>query len=264
MNEKPLKSLKSGERKAPKKISKKYLENAALHYLQRYATSAENLKRVLLRKVKKSCAFHQVPAEDFAPMVDELVARYGAVGLVDDAVFARARVTSLRRQGRSKQEIMARLQVKGLKKAEIENALRLVDEEQEDPELAAAIADAVKDHDPSLVLFGLSGSPYIDIAEQRGLRVASEVFADRTYQDDGGLTPRTHPKALITDPNASIAQVLQMVRDNTVSTLDGRTIPIRAETICIHGDGAHAVEFAAAIDRVLAENDIRIGAITRD
>jgi len=130
------------ERKAPKKISKKYLENAALYYLQRYATSAENLRRVMMRKVRKSCAFHQVPAEDFAPLVDELVTRYMAVGLVDDAVFARARVASLRRQGHSSQAIAARLQAKGLSKSQIESALRLVDEDHEDPEMTAALACA--------------------------------------------------------------------------------------------------------------------------
>src|ERR1035437_10040557 len=120
------------ERKAPKKISKTYLENAALYYLQRYATSTENLKRVLLRKVKRSCAFHQVPAEDFTPLVEELVARYMAVGLVDDKVFAQARVTSLRRQGHSGRSILARLQAKGLSTAQIEAALKNVDGEHED------------------------------------------------------------------------------------------------------------------------------------
>lgn len=130
------------DKKTPKKISKTYLENAALYYLQRYATSAENLKRVLMRKVKKSCAFHQVPPEDFAPLVDDLVARYTASGLLDDAVFARARVMSLRRQGLSKQAIVAKLQIKGLSKSQIENALRLVDEDHEDPEMAAALACA--------------------------------------------------------------------------------------------------------------------------
>jgi len=80
-------SIRSG-RKSPKKISKKYLENAALYYLQRYASSTENLRRVLMRKVKRSCAFHQVPAEDFAPMVDELITRYISVGLINDMIFA--------------------------------------------------------------------------------------------------------------------------------------------------------------------------------
>lgn len=118
------------------------MENAALYYLQRYATSAENLRRVLLRKVKRSCAFHQAAVEDFAPLVDELVTRYTSVGLIDDTVFARARVTSLRRQGISKQAIFARLQAKGLSKTQIEAALAHVDEEQEDPDLAAALAHA--------------------------------------------------------------------------------------------------------------------------
>lgn len=138
MDEKPAKR----ERKPPKKISRKYLENAALFYLQRYATSTENLKRVLMRKVKKSCTFHQDSVETFAPMVDELVARYAAVGLVDDAVFSRGRVSSLRRQGKSKQAILAKLQAKGLSKTQIETALREIDGDDEEPEMKAAIAHA--------------------------------------------------------------------------------------------------------------------------
>lgn len=128
------------ERRTPKKISKTYLENAALYYLQRYATSAENLKRILMRKVKRSCTFHQVPVEDFIPLVDELVARYMTVGLIDDKSFAQARVTSLRRQGHARRSIIARLQVKGLSTTQIEAALRNVDEEQDDPEMSAALA----------------------------------------------------------------------------------------------------------------------------
>jgi len=128
------------ERKAPKKISKTYLENAALYYLQRYATSAANLKRILLRKVKRSCAFHQTAVEDFVPLVDDLVARYMNVGLVDDKVFAKAKVTSLRRQGHSGRSIIARLQVKGLSTTQIEAAMKNIDAEHEDAEIAAARA----------------------------------------------------------------------------------------------------------------------------
>lgn len=138
MDEKPVKR----ERKAPKRISKTYLENAALYYLQRYATSAENLKRVLLRKVKRSCAFHGMEMEPFIPLVDELVTRYTASGLLDDKTFAAARVTSLRRQGLSTRAILAKLQMKGLTPAQIEAALKIVDDEKEEPELAAAIAFA--------------------------------------------------------------------------------------------------------------------------
>lgn len=130
------------ERKEPKKISKTYLENAALYYLQRYATSAENLRRVLMRKVKRSCTFHQTTVEDFAPLVDELIVRYTNVGLVDDKNFAQAKVTSLRRQGHSGRSIIARLQVKGLTTAQIEAAMKNVDEGQDDAEISAAHAYA--------------------------------------------------------------------------------------------------------------------------
>lgn len=130
------------ERKAPKRISKTYLENAALYYLQRYATSAENLRRVLMRKVKRSCSFHQTEVEDFSPLVDELVARYTNAGLVDDKTYAQAKVTSLRRQGHSGRSIIARLQVKGLTSSQIEAAMKNVDDGNEDAEIDAATAYA--------------------------------------------------------------------------------------------------------------------------
>jgi UPF0271 protein len=79
------------------------------------------------------------------------------------------------------------------------------------------------------------------------LQTASEVFADRSYQDDGSLTPRSQPNAMIEDVNKVVQQVLQMIKEGTVITVTGKVIPILSETICIHGDGKHAVEFAKAI-----------------
>jgi UPF0271 protein len=116
-----------------------------------------------------------------------------------------------------------------------------------DPVLANCIASAVKDFDSSLVLFGLSGSHSIREAKAIGLNTMGEVFADRTYQDDGSLTSRSESGALIDDKNKVVQQVLQMIKDGTVTTVSGKTIPIMAETICIHGDGEHAVDFAKAI-----------------
>jgi len=116
-----------------------------------------------------------------------------------------------------------------------------------DAALAQIIAQAVKDFDPALLLFGLSGSHSIREAKALNLQTASEVFADRTYQDDGSLTPRSQPHALIEDTDLAVAQVQQMIREGTVTTVTGNIIPIVAETICIHGDGQHAVEFAKAI-----------------
>jgi len=113
--------------------------------------------------------------------------------------------------------------------------------------MANVIAKAVKDFDESLILFGLSGSHSVVEAEKIGLRTANEVFADRTYRDDGSLTPRSQPNALIEDAEQVVRQVLQMIKEGTVTTVSGKIIPVVAETICIHGDGKHAVEFAKAI-----------------
>ncbi len=120
---------------------------------------------------------------------------------------------------------------------------------------ANAIANAVKDFDESVILYGLSGSHSISEAKKIGLKTASEVFADRTYQDDGSLTPRSQPNALIEETDKVIAQVLQMIRQGTVTTVSGKIIPIVAETICIHGDGKQAVEFAKAIHKTLLKNN---------
>jgi UPF0271 protein len=119
------------------------------------------------------------------------------------------------------------------------------------PEMARIIAKAVKDTDPALCLFGLSNSWLIKAAAEAGLKTASEVFADRTYQQDGSLTPRQHPNALIESEEQALRQVVQMVTLQQVTTVDGYIIPLTAETICLHGDGAHAVAFAKAVYNTL-------------
>ncbi len=127
-----------------------------------------------------------------------------------------------------------------------------------EPSVARAIANAVKQFDDNVVLFGLSGSHSIAEARRAGLRTASEVFADRTYTNDGSLTPRGDPRALIVDVNLAVSQVLDMVRDGRVRAVDGIMVAIKAETLCIHGDGARAVEFASTIRDALSANSIEI------
>ncbi|MBO9633212.1 MAG: LamB/YcsF family protein [Chitinophagaceae bacterium] len=127
-----------------------------------------------------------------------------------------------------------------------------------DPVLAKAIADAVYDFDGSLILYGLSGSELIKTGRHDFLATCSEVFADRTYQNDGSLTPRAHPEALLKSQEAVVAQVLQMVQEQTVRSLSGNTVPVKAETICIHSDGAHAPEFAKAIHEALINAQIAV------
>lgn len=134
----------------------------------------------------------------------------------------------------------------------------LYNEAAKKSELAAAIACAVKAIDKNLIFYGLSGSFLISEAEKIGLKTASEAFADRTYNSDGNLTPRSEPNALIHDTNKAVEQVLQMVQTQTVTATNGETVRLRAETVCIHGDGANAVNFAAAVKEKLTEKGVRI------
>jgi 5-oxoprolinase (ATP-hydrolysing) subunit A len=127
-----------------------------------------------------------------------------------------------------------------------------------DASMAKVIAQAVKDFDASLILYGLSGSYLISEAKALGLQTASEVFADRTYQDNGSLTPRSQANAMIHDQASSLAQVLQMIQEQRVESVTGKTIPISAETICIHGDGPHALSFVQQINQALTTADINI------
>lgn len=117
--------------------------------------------------------------------------------------------------------------------------------------LAQAIAKAVYKVDSQLILFGLSGSELIKAGESIGLATASEVFADRTYQQDGSLTPRANKDAVISSSDVAIKQVIKMVREGTVLCQQGFDIPIKADTICIHGDGVHALTFAEEINKQL-------------
>jgi len=142
MDKKPAKDQK--KKRTPRKITPRYLENAALYYLQRYASSAGNLRRVLTRKVDRSCQFHGMPADEFYPVIDALVARYEKSGLLNDTLYAEGRTASLRRQGKSRQAIAANLKVKGLAPDIIQQALESVDGDRADTALPAELAAALK------------------------------------------------------------------------------------------------------------------------
>ena len=127
--------------------------------------------------------------------------------------------------------------------------------------LSAAIANAIFDLNPALILYGLSGSHLISEAKNLGLKTASEVFADRTYREDGSLTPRSKPNALIEDEAIAMKQILQFIQQKTVTSTSGKIISLQADTICIHGDGKHAVAFAKRTATVLKEKNILIESI---
>ncbi|HXA79687.1 MAG TPA: 5-oxoprolinase subunit PxpA, partial [Opitutaceae bacterium] len=106
-----------------------------------------------------------------------------------------------------------------------------------DATVAGVIVDAVLAVDKELILFALAGSELVKAGRARGLRVAEEVFADRTYQADGSLTPRSRPEAMLTNEDAVVAQVMRMIGEGKVRATDGVDVSVKADTICIHGDG---------------------------
>jgi UPF0271 protein len=130
-----------------------------------------------------------------------------------------------------------------------------------DPAWAECIAETVGGMEWGPALFALAGSVLDRLARARGdLPVWSEVFADRTYERDGSLTPRARAGAVIADEEAAIAQVLRMVREGVVRATDGSDVAIRAETICLHGDNPRAVAFAGRLRKELAAAGIALKA----
>lgn len=119
--------------------------------------------------------------------------------------------------------------------------------------MATAIANAVKDFDDSLVIYGLAGSVMIDEAKKMGLKTAAEAFADRSYQQDGSLTPRSQPNALLQTVYEVEQQVLQIMKQR-VKAHTGEMILVEANTLCIHGDGPHALAFAKAIRQLIPKH----------
>lgn len=128
-------------------------------------------------------------------------------------------------------------------------------------DLASAIARAVRDLDRELVLYGLPGSHLISEAESVGLATAGEAFADRNYMNDGLLVSRRRPDAQIHDADDAVRRAIRMVREGKVRSIDGEDIALAVDTICIHGDGPHAAEFARRLRGAFEAAGIAVRAI---
>ncbi|MFQ1048322.1 5-oxoprolinase subunit PxpA [Avibacterium paragallinarum] len=126
--------------------------------------------------------------------------------------------------------------------------------------LATLIVKTIKAFDPELKLMGLSGSLMLNVAEQQGLGTISEVFADRHYLADGSLVPRSRADAMVESDEEAINQVLQMVLNGTVRSVDGVEVAINVDSICLHGDGEHAISFADKIRQALIQRGIQLKA----
>ena len=128
-----------------------------------------------------------------------------------------------------------------------------------DPELAHCIARAIRDFNPELAVMGLAGSQFIAALRAEGVSAIEEGFADRRYTADGRLTNRNLPGALIEDKADVLAQVLSLVKNGTAIAVDGSTCRVRVETICLHGDGPQALDYARAIRAMLRSEGVEVG-----
>lgn len=135
----------------------------------------------------------------------------------------------------------------------------LYNQAAKDGKLAEAIARAVADLDRELILFGLAGSELVRAGEKAGLKVAHEVFADRNYEPDGTLTPRSRANAMIHDSELAIRRVARMVKEGKVTAADGREIAIQADTVCVHGDEPTALEFVQKLRASLSAEGVQVG-----
>ncbi|MDO1510147.1 MULTISPECIES: 5-oxoprolinase subunit PxpA [unclassified Neisseria] len=217
-----------------------------------------------------ACALH---AGSFADMRRALVwakrqnVRIGAhPGYPDRANFGRTDMTLPEAELRACLQyqlgaLQALCDAAGVQTAYVKPHGALYNQAARNRQLAGIIADTVGRFNPQLKLMALSGSLLLEAGREAGLGVISEVFADRRYLPDGKLVPRSRPDAQIENDEEAIAQVLQMVLAGTVTAVDGSTVNVRADSICLHGDGAHALEFADKIRAALAAHNIAVQAV---
>lgn len=130
-----------------------------------------------------------------------------------------------------------------------------------DYELAKGICQAIYDFDPEIILLGLSGSQMINAGKDIGLKCANEFFADRAYEDDGSLRARTKEGSMITDENEAIERVVKVLKTGKVTTYSGNEIELKIDSICVHGDNEHALEFVKIIRERLTKEGIEIASL---
>lgn len=127
-----------------------------------------------------------------------------------------------------------------------------------DERQARAVIEGILDVDPQLLLVGLAGSRLLEWAEQKGLRTVAEAFADRAYHADGTLVSRREPGSVLHDVKLVAKRMLQLVTEGGVESVEGAFTPIKADSICVHGDSPGAIEMARQIRSLLEEQGISI------
>ena len=130
-----------------------------------------------------------------------------------------------------------------------------------DAKLAEALVNGIARFDDTLIMLALSGSEMVAAAERKGIRVAREVFADRAYEDDGSLRARTLEGSMVTDEDEAVTRVIRMVTEGKVRAYSGKDIGIKADSLCVHGDGAKALAFVQKIRTALEKAGVCVRAM---
>ena len=232
-------------------------------------SSADSELMALVTSVNIACGFHAGDAQTMLESVRNAIKNGVAIGahpsfpdrenfgrtamdLPPETVYAQVlyQIGALEAMVRAQNGVMRHVKPHGM----------LYNQAAKDADLADAIARAVWDCSPQLILVGLAGSELIRAGQRLGLTTRQEVFADRGYLPDGSLVPRTQAGALITDEGKALAQTLEMVRAGRVIAVDGTPANVQADTVCLHGDGEHALQFARRLRAAFSEEGILVSA----
>lgn len=221
----------------------------------------------LISSANVACGFHAsdpVVMEKTIAMAKEAGIRVGAhPGFPDLMGFGRRNLAVTPEEAKAYTmyqigALNAFCKAKGMKLQHVKPHGALYNMAAKDYALARGICEAVREVDDSLIVLGLSGSEMVRAAKDLGLRVALEVFADRAYEEDGSLVNRRKEGAMILDEKEAIQRVIRMIKEGKVTAITGKDIDIKADSVCVHGDGAKALAFVEEIRRALQKEQIEI------
>ena len=233
----------------------------------RYTLGMDDKIIPLITSANVACGYHAsdpVVMEKTVSMAREAGIRVGAhPGFPDLMGFGRRNMAVS--PAEAKAYVMYQLgalegfcRAKGVKLQHVKPHGALYNMAAKDYELSRAICEAIYEFDKNLIVLALSGGELARAAKDMGLRTALEVFADRSYEEDGTLVNRRKDGAMITDEDEAIARVVRMVKEKKVIAITGKDIPIQADSVCVHGDGAKALAFVERIRKALTEEGVEI------
>ena len=233
----------------------------------RYALGADDKVIPLITSANVACGYHAsdpVVMEKTVAMAREAGIQVGAhPGFPDLMGFGRREMAITPQEAKAYVlyqlgALDGFLRAAGMKMQHVKPHGALYNMAARDYGLACGICQAVQEFDNGLAVLALSGGQLVRAAKDMGLAVAQEVFADRAYEEDGTLVGRRKPGAMITDEGQAIKRIVRMVKEQSVTAITGKDIPIQADSVCVHGDGEKALAFVQTIREALKQEGIQV------